>query len=84
MTKEAKEQITQSGATLFNFHLFACANGRAMYVPLNRKPDGTPIKPFIVHAEEVNVNVPQWQLTWGAGASMVVRKVIMPSTVGLL
>lgn len=82
MNKEAKE-ITQPGAQLYEFHIFACAHGRAMYVPLVRTPDGKPIKPFVITDDEVDAYVPQWQLVWGANASMTARKVMMPPNIGL-
>ena len=84
MNKEAKE-TTLPGATLYEFHVFACGGGRAIYASLERHPDGTPVnKPFIVKNDEVDAYVPQWQLTWGAGASMITRKVVFPPVVGLL
>ena len=82
MTEDKKGMI-QPGATLFNFHIFAMNEDRAMWVPLIRDTQNRPVKPFILTRDELPCDIPQWQLTWGAQASLTMRNVIMPPMFGM-
>jgi len=61
-------------AKLLEFDMFAGNEERMMYVPLRLDANSKPQKPFTFTIEELTETIPRSEFTWGAQASIAMRR----------